>query len=179
MIKEKWSAWFEEQLNHLLHYHSLSQSMINFHSYFGCCKRLCKSAGNAVWAKFRGSQDENETKIQRWPEQFKIFFHIIRISNNIWDISMNEWDRYWNSINSDCWWKIAQVPDHMAATWWDMWAVCCMVLVDDNFHYLLIPSDPLCDVSKLLFKVFKNPCENAVWAKFKGPITRTEPKFKK
>ena len=61
------------------------------------------------------------------------------------------------------WWKIAQVPDHVAATKWDMRAVCCMMLVDDNFHYPLIPSNPLCDLSELIFEVFKNPREN-------GPI---------
>ena len=58
------------------------------------------------------------------------------------------------------WWKIA--PDHVVATRWDMWAVCCKVLVDDNFPYPLIPSNSLCDLSEVIFKVFKNPCENAI-----------------
>ena len=35
-------------------------------------------------------------------------------------------------------------------------AVYCIVLVDDNFHYPLIPSNPLWDLSELIFKVFKN-----------------------
>ena len=53
-----------------------------------------------------------------------------------------------------------------------MLAVCWMVLVDDNIHYPLIPSNPLCDLSELIFKVFKNPRENAVF--LEGNKTKTE-----
>ena len=63
--------------------------------------------------------------------------------------SLIVWDSEIASIQIG-WRKIARVPDHVAATWWDIWAVCCMVLTDDNFHYPLIPSNPFSDLSELI-----------------------------
>ena len=53
-----------------------------------------------------------------------------------------------------------------------------MVLVDDNFHYPLVLSNPLCDISELIFKVCRNPRENAK-PNLEGKKTKTKQDVKK
>ena len=57
-------------------------------------------------------------------------------------------------------------------------AVCCMAVVENTFYYPLLQSNPISDLSELIWGL-QIPRENAVSAKFRGPQNENETEIQK